>query len=83
MRSWGVFQRIDLTQWLRGHGFAGTQPGNHITARAQGHFFQETCWVDARVALLEAFFVRLTLHLSRSTAVPMGAVATAKADDWQ
>ena len=45
MRSWGVFHRGDLTQWLRGHGFAGAQPGNHIPARAQEYFFEEACRV--------------------------------------
>ena len=41
MRSWGVFHRADLTQWLRGHGFAAVQPGNHISARAQEFLFEK------------------------------------------
>ena len=55
---WGVAGQDDLTQWLRDQRFAGAQPGNHIPARAQEFLFSEG--FDARVALLEAFFVRLT-----------------------
>ena len=58
MRSWGVFHRADVTQWLRGHGFVVVQPGNHISARAQEFLFEEACRNDARVALFEAVFVR-------------------------
>ena len=61
--------RDDLTQWLRDQRFAGAQPGNHIPARAQEFLFSEACRFDASVALLEAFFVRLTLHMGRQMAV--------------
>ena len=64
LRSWGVSGQDDLTQWLRDQRFAGAQPGNHIPARAQEFLFSEACRFDARVALLEAFFVRLTLHMA-------------------
>ena len=74
MRSWGVAGQDDLTQWLRDQRFAGAQPGNHIPARAQEFLFSEACRFDARVALLEAFFVRLTLHMGRQMAVPPGAI---------
>ena len=57
-----------------GWTFAGAQPGNHIHARAQEFLFSEACRFDARVALLEAFFVRLTLHMGRQMAVPPGAI---------
>ena len=36
-RTWSIFELEDLTQWLRRQGFVGTQPGNHISARAQEH----------------------------------------------
>ena len=74
MRSWGVFHRADpdAMQWLRGHGFAAAQPGNHISPRAQEFLFGEACRNDARVAF-EAFLVRLTLHMGRTMAVPEGA----------
>ena len=65
MRSWGPSvspcQKIDLTQWLRGHGFAAVQPGNHISikvgpsSRILAKVFEEAksvCRNDARVALL-------------------------------
>ena len=52
-RLWGIEEREDLTVWLRGQGFAGTRPGNHIAARAQKFILSEACRVDARVALLE------------------------------
>ena len=74
LRSWGVSCQDDLTQWLRDQRFAGAQPGNHIPARAQEFLFSEACRFDARVALLEAFFVRLTLHMGRQMAVPHGAI---------
>ena len=78
MRSWGVFHRADLTQWLRGHGFAAVQPGNHISAHAEEFLFEEACRNDARVALFEAVFVRLTLHMGRTMAVPEGATPASR-----
>ena len=67
-----------VLEWLvvRAERFAGTQPGNHIPARAQELLFSEACRFDARVALLEAFFVRLTFYgpnLARF--LPMGGPA--------
>ena len=64
-----MFHRADLTQWLRGHGFAAVQPGNHISARAQ-EFYSRKRRNDARVALFEVVFVPLTLHMGRTMAVP-------------
>ena len=79
LRSWGASGQEDLTQWLRDQRFAGAQPGNHIPARAQEFLISEACRFDARVALLEAFFVRLTLHMGRQMAVPPQVV---EADRW-
>ena len=62
MRTWGVDSSEDLSQWLRSHGFAATQPGDRIPARVQGALSQEVCRTDARVVLLEAVFVQLVLH---------------------
>ena len=61
MRSW---------EWLRGHGFAALQPSNHISALAQEVLFEDACRNDARVALFEAVFVRLKLHMGRTMAFP-------------
>ena len=73
MRTWSVDNREDLSQWLRSHGFAATQPGNHIPARVQEALSQEVCRIDARVVLLEAMFVQLVLHFGRYTVVSRGA----------
>ena len=67
-RSWSILEREDFTAWLRRQGFAGTQPGNHIPARAQEFILEEVCREDARVALLEACFVAAVMHMGR---VPM------------
>ena len=64
-RSWDVASGEDLTRWLREHGHPGAQPGNHISARAQEHMLQQACGVDARVALLEAVFVVIAVHMGR------------------
>ena len=69
MRGWGIQAREDLSIWLRNNGFAGTAPGNHIAARAQEFLLSEAVAVDARVALLEAVYVCLTVHMSRQLAV--------------
>ena len=73
MRSWGVSSPLDLSRWLRDQGFASTQPGNHIPARAQEFLFGEACRFDARVAL-EAVFVHVTLHIGEQMAVPPNSV---------
>ena len=49
------------------------------TFPAQEFVISEACRFDARVALLEAFFVRLTLHMGRQMAVPPQVV---EADRW-
>ena len=61
--KWVVFTQgshevmgIDLTQWLRGHGFAGTQPGNHIPARAQEYLLQEACIVGSILREIDVAF---------------------------
>ena len=69
-RMWSIYEREDLTGWLRRRGFPGTQPGNHISARAQEHILTEACRTDARVALLEASHVAVVLHVGRQMAVP-------------
>ena len=71
-RLWSIEEREDLTVWLRGHGFAGTRPGNHIAARAQEFILSEACRVDARVALLEVTYVAAVLHIGRMTGGPRG-----------
>ena len=73
MRTWGVDSREDLSQWSRSHGFAATQPGNHIPTRAPEAQFEEACRIDVRVELLEAVFVRQALYLGRHTVMPRGA----------
>ena len=69
MRGWGIQDREDLSTWLRNNGFAGTAPGNYIAARAQEFLLSEAVAVDARVALLEAVYVCLNVHMSRQLAV--------------
>ena len=69
MRGWGIQDREDLSIWLRNNGFAGTAPGNHIATRAQEFLLSEAVVVDAPVALLEAVYVCLTVHMSRQLAV--------------
>ena len=65
LRGWGVLSREDLTGWMRGHGYPGARPGNHITARAQEHLLHHASRVDARVSLLEGAFVTIVLHMGR------------------
>ena len=74
MRSWGVSSPPDLSRWLRDQGFASSQPSNHIPARAQEFLIGEACRFDARVALLEGVFVRVTLHMGEQMAVPPDSV---------
>ena len=69
LRSWGAFAREDLTGLLHNHRFAGTLPDNHIQARAQQHILGLACAADGRVALLEAVFVSVTIHLGRQLGV--------------
>ena len=56
-RTWSIMDREGLTEWLRSQGFAGSQPGNHIPARAQEFILEQACREDARVALLESAYV--------------------------
>ena len=77
MRSWGVGQEVDLQAWLRGQGFPGPQPGNHISARAQEYILSEGCRSDARVALLEAVFVTTTLEMGRRNAPASARIPSA------
>ena len=69
-KMWSIHEREDLTGWLRRHGFPGTQPGNHISPRAQEHILTEACRTDARVALSEASYVAVVLHVGRQMVVP-------------
>ena len=70
MRGWRIQECEDLSIWLRNNGFAGSAAGNHIAARAQEFLLGEAVAIDARVALLEAVHVCLTVHISRQLAVP-------------
>ena len=74
MRSWGISSPPDLSLWFRDPGFAMIQPGNHIPARAPEFVIGEACRFDARVALLEACYVRVTLHVGQQMAVPPHSV---------
>ena len=68
-RGRGIQVGEDLSIWLRNNGFAGSAPGNHIATRAQEFFLREAVAVDARVSLLEAVYVCLTVRMSRQLAV--------------
>ena len=63
-RSWGILEVDDLTIWLRRQGFVGTQPGNHIEARAQDFIMHEATRANATVALLEVVFVAVVFHVA-------------------
>ena len=69
-RLWNIFDRGDRTIWLQGQGFAATQPGNHIPARAQEFVLSSACRVDARVALLEVVYVQAVHHTAQQMTVP-------------
>ena len=73
VRGWGIESPDDLSQWLRQHGFQATRPGNHISASGQEHILSLGCGMDARVALLEAVYVIITVE-QRSAAGPHGQV---------
>ena len=55
--TWSFMDREGLTEWLRSQGFAGSQPRNHIPARAREFILEQACRQDARVALLESAYV--------------------------
>ena len=62
-----------LSQWLRQHGFPATCP-----ARGQEHIFALGCTVDARVVLLEAVYVMITVEQSRTVGVPNPPTVTVR-----
>ena len=70
MRNWRIDTPPQLSTWLRSQGFAASRPGHHIPARAQEQILSEACREDARVALLEAVHVLVTLHLGRVSGIP-------------
>ena len=74
-RRWSIHEHEDLTTWLRQHGIAESQPGNHIPARALEHMLAEACRVDARVALFEMSFVAVVLHVGRLSPPPANSAA--------
>ena len=55
----GAVDRLDFSARTR------VSVGNHIAARAQEFIWEEAATVDARVALLEAAFVRVTIQAGR------------------
>ena len=61
MRSWGITYQEDLSQWLRRQGFPIVRPGHRLSAEAQEHILNVGVAADARVALLEAVFVLITV----------------------
>ena len=69
MRNWRIDTPPQLSTWLRSQGFAASRPGHHIPARAQ-EILNDACREDARVALLEAVYVLVTLHLGRVSGIP-------------
>ena len=69
MRTWGIENRCDLSDWLGRRGFPRTSAGNHISARVQEVILSEASAIDARVALVEAACVAITLCRGRAGAV--------------
>ena len=65
--GWSALRR---TTWLRGQGFPGTSPGNHISARAQEFIIGEASCADARVVLLQGVYVQLAIHMGHELVVP-------------
>ena len=63
--SWGIVDHEHLSRWLGEHGFPATQPGNHISARAQEAVLNESCRFDVRVALVEVVCVNVAIHMGR------------------
>ena len=63
MRTWGVADCEELSNWLGRQGFPRTTPGNHISARAQEFILGGATTLDARCALLEAVFVLVTVNV--------------------
>ena len=65
MRTRGVADCEELSNWLGRQGFPRTTPGNHISARAHEFILGEATTLDARCALLEAVFVLVTVNVAR------------------
>ena len=69
MRTWGVTPREQLTDWMVRQGLPRVSDGNHIAGRARKG---EAATVDARVALLEAAYVMVTIQAGEpSNRVPV------------
>ena len=69
-RSWEVHESEQLSVWMRRQGFPAVRPGSHISARAHEFLLSEACRVDGRVALLEAVYVVIAIHMGRGGVVP-------------
>ena len=65
----GIEDRSDYSKWLGRRGFPRTTAGNHISARVQEVILSEASAIDARVALVEAACVAITLCRGRAGAV--------------
>ena len=65
LRTWGVTSQEQLTDWMVRQGLPRVSVGNHIAVRAQEFILEEAATVDARVALLEATFVMVTIQAGR------------------
>ena len=78
MRVWGVNSREELSSSLGDHRFPRSVLGSHISAKAQEHILGEASRIDARVSLLEAVFVMITIHMGKEQTVSLqpGTVPT-------
>ena len=65
LTTWGVTSQEQLTEWMVRQGLPRVSVGNHIAARAQELILEEAATVDARVALLEAAYVKVTIQVGR------------------
>lgn len=65
MRAWGVTSRNDLCRHLQDLGFHGVQPGQYLSRAAQEAILDQAIAADVNVALLDAAYVIVTLHLAQ------------------
>ena len=62
LRTWGV-----TSLWMVRQGLPRVSVGNHRAARAQEFILQEAATVDAKVVLLEATYVMVTIQAGRDS----------------
>ena len=68
LRAWYIEEPDHLTGWLRTQCFPGTNPGNHISARAQEFIFGEPSAPTHE--WFEGVYVQLEIHMGCELAVP-------------